>query len=86
MSSSLYSLFENFVDNNHKKPKNLKREIVDNIELLNFVNEIELLTKADSYTNNSRKYLKKDFPDENEKIGKKLLLFLYMKIILKFLK
>ena len=41
LSSSLGSLVETLVDNSHKTLKNLRKEIVDNDEIINIVNEIE---------------------------------------------
>ena len=41
LCSSLDSLVKTLVDNSHKTLKNLKKEIVDNDEILNIVNEIQ---------------------------------------------
>ena len=61
LSSSLDSLVRTLVDNNHRTLKNLKKEIVDNDEILNIVNEIgeEGRTIQD---------LNKDYPNEIEKL------------------
>ena len=40
LSSGLYSLVNPLVDNSHKTLKNLKKGIIDNVEILNFINEI----------------------------------------------
>ena len=49
-------------DNNHKSLRNLKKEIVDNDEILIIVNE----TREDDRTTD---YLMKDSPDKIEKLG-----------------
>ena len=54
------------VDNNHKSLKKLKEEIVDNDEILNFVNEIE----EDDRTIED---FKKDYPNEIKNSGEALL-------------
>ena len=48
--------------------KNLKRESVDNDEILKLVNEIKILFKEHIYNNDSIKDLKKDYPDKIEKV------------------
>ena len=47
LSSSLDSLVKTLVDKCHKTLKDLEGEIVDNDEILNNVNEIKTLNKAD---------------------------------------
>ena len=61
LSSSLDKLVETLVDNSQKTLRNLKDEIIDNDEILNFVNEIG---EEDKTING----LKKDYPDQIEKI------------------
>ena len=68
LSSSLDSLVKTFVDISHKTLKKLKKEIVDDDEMLNIVNKIKIVTKEDKYSNDSIEYLKKDFPDEIKKL------------------
>ena len=60
LSSSLDSIVKTLVDNSHKTLQNLKKEFVDNDEILNIRNEI---TEEDK----TIKGLKKEYPD---KIGK----------------
>ena len=69
LSSSLDSLVKTIVDNSHKTLKILKKEIVDNDELLNFVNEILEEDKT-------IKDLKKDYQDKNAELEETL--FKYM--------
>ena len=57
LSSSLDSLVRTLVDNNHKSLINLKKEIVDNDEILEIVNKIVEDDKT-------IKDLKKDYPDK----------------------
>ena len=57
LSSGLDSLVKTLVDNDHKKLKNLKKEIVDNDEILYIVNKIVEDDKT-------IKDLKKDYPEE----------------------
>ena len=66
LSSSLDSLLKTVVDNGNKTLKNLKKGIVDNDELLNFVNDLgeEDRTIED---------LKKDYPDEIIELEETLL-------------
>ena len=66
LASSLDSLDKTLVFNNHRTLKNLKREFVDKDEILNFINEIgeEDRTIED---------LKKDYPNEIEKLEEVLL-------------
>ena len=44
--------------------KDLEEEIVDNDEILNFVDEIRLLIKEKRYNNDSIKDLKQDYPEK----------------------
>ena len=46
-SNSLNSLVKTLVDNSHETLNDFEEEIVDNEELLNFVNEIKVLKKED---------------------------------------
>ena len=66
LSSGLDSLVKSIVDNSNKKLKNLKKEIVDNDEILNIVNKIV----EDDRT---IKDLKKDYPDEINELEEALL-------------
>ena len=66
LSSGLDSLVKSIVDNSNKKLKNLKKEIVNNDEILNIVNKIV----EDDRT---IKDLKKDYPDEINKLEEALL-------------
>ena len=73
LSSSLDSLVRTLVDNRIKTLKHLEGEIVDNDEILNFVNEIKILIKEDNYKNDSIKDLKKDYPDKIKYLEETLL-------------
>ena len=66
LSKGLDSLVKTLVDNDHKKLKNLKKEIVDNDEILDIVNKIV----EDDRTIED---LKKDYPDEINKLEEALL-------------
>ena len=66
LSSALDSLVKTLVDNSHKTLKNLKKEIVDNDEILNIVNKIV----EDDRTNND---MKKDYPEEIKNLEEALL-------------
>ena len=66
LSSGLDLLVKTLVDNSHKTLKNLKKEIVDNDEIMNIGNKIV----EDDRTNND---LKKDFPEEIKNLGEALL-------------
>ena len=66
LSSGLDSLVKSIVDNSNKKLKDLKKEIVDNDEILDIVNEIV----EDDRT---IKDLKEDYPDEINKLEEALL-------------
>ena len=66
LSSGLDSLVKTLVDNSHKKLKNLKKEIVDNDEILNIVNE----KVEDDRTFND---LKTDYPEEIKNLEEALL-------------
>ena len=54
----------------------MEEESVDNEKLLNTVNEIKFLRKEDKYKNNSIKDIKKDYPDEIEKLELTLLIYM----------
>ena len=56
--------------------KSFKEEIVDNDEILNFVDDIKILIKKDRYNNDSMKDFKKDYPDEIEKLEEALLTYM----------
>ena len=64
LSSGLNSLVKTLVDNSHKTLEDFEKEIVDNDEILNIVNEIKLLITEDMYKIDSIKDLKKDYPDK----------------------
>ena len=66
LSSGLDSLVKTLVDNSHKTLKNLKKEIVDNDEILNIVNKVV----EDDRTIND---LKKDYPEEIKNLEEALL-------------
>ena len=65
-SSSLDSLLKTLVGNSNKTLKNLKEEIVDNDEILDFVNTIVEEDKT-------VKVFKKDYPDEIKNLEEALL-------------
>ena len=73
LSSGLASLVKTLVDNSHKTLKDFEEEIVDNDEILNFVNEIKLLITEDMYKNDSIKDLMKDYPDKIKQLEEALL-------------
>ena len=60
------SLVKTLVDNSHKTLKSLKEESVDNDEILNFV-------KENGEEHRTFKDLKKDYPNNIEKIEEALL-------------
>ena len=66
LSSGLDSLVKTLVDNSHKSLKKLKKEIVDNDEILNIVKK----NVEDDRTING---LKKDYPDEIKNLEEALL-------------
>ena len=66
LSSGLDSLVKTLVDNSHKTLKILKEEIVDIDEIMDIVNEI-------GEENRTIKGLKKDYPDEINKLEEALL-------------
>ena len=68
LSSSLDSLVKTLVDNNHETLKGFKEEIVDNDEVINFVNEMKIIITEDRYKIDSIKDLKKDYPDKINEI------------------
>ena len=53
--------------------KDLAAEIVDNDEVLKIVHEIKILNKENKYKKDSIKDLKKDYPNETEKLEEALL-------------
>ena len=77
LSSGLDSLVRTLVDNSHKTLENLKKEVVDNDEILNIVNkieenypeEIENLEEDDRTIKNLKKY----YPEEIENLEEALL-------------
>ena len=66
LSSGLDSLVKTLVDENHKTLKNFTKEIVDNDELLNIIDEIIEEDK-------SIEDLKMDYPDKFKNLEKILL-------------
>ena len=52
--------------------KGLEEEIVDKDEISNYVNQCKILITEETYKNNSIKDLKKDYPDEIEKLEEAL--------------
>ena len=66
LSSGLDSLVKSIVDNSNKKLKNLRKETVDNDEILDIVNKI---LEDDSTVED----LKKDYPNEINKLEEALL-------------
>ena len=76
LSSSLGSLVISLVDNSNKALRHLRKEIVDNVEILNIVNE---LGEEDKTIED----LKKDYPNEIENY-KKLYLIILGKTISNF--
>ena len=66
LSSSLDSLVKTLVDKSNKRVKDFKEEIVDNDEILNFVNEIVENDKT-------IEDLKKDYLDKIENLEETLL-------------
>ena len=77
LSSGLDSLVKTLVDNSHKTLKNLKKEIVDNVEILDIVNKIEenYPEEIESLEEDDRtiKNLKKNHPEEIENLEEALL-------------
>ena len=65
LSSGLDSLVKTLVDNSNKKLKDLKKEIVDNDEILDIVNKIE--------DDRTIEELKKDYPNEIKNLEESLL-------------
>ena len=76
LSSSSDSLVKTLVNNSHKTLKDFREEIVDNDEFLNFVNGTEIIFKEDRYNNDSIKDIKKDYPENIEKIEEALLYYI----------
>ena len=56
--------------------KGFEEEIVDNDGTLSTVNEVKILTEEDKYKNDSRKDLKKEYPDKIGKLEETLLNYL----------
>ena len=73
LSSSLDKLVKTLVDNSYKTLKVLEGENVDNDDILNTIIEINLLTKEDTYKNDSFKDLKKAYPDKIKNLEETLL-------------
>ena len=71
--SDLDSLVKTLVDNSHKTFEDFEKEIVDNDEILNIVNEIKRLITENKYKNDSIKDLKKDYPDKIKELEEALL-------------
>ena len=69
LSSGLGSLVKTIVDNDHKKLKNLKKEIVDNDEILDIVNKI---VEDDRTIEDLKKY----YPDEIKNLEEALLKYM----------
>ena len=67
--SGLDSLVKTLVDNSHKTMRNLKKEIVDNDELFNIIDEIIEEDKT-------IKDVKKDYPNEIKNLEETLLIYL----------
>ena len=76
LSSSLDSLVKTLVKSSNKTLKDFEEEIVDNDEILNIVNEIKLLSEEDRNNNDSIEDLKKDYPDNFEKLKEALLIYM----------
>ena len=72
LSRSLDSLVKTLVDNSKKTLKELKKEIVDNDETLDIVNEIKEEDKT-------IKGLKKDYPEEIKNLEEDLLNYIEKK-------
>ena len=70
--SSLISLDKTLVDNSHKTRMNWRQEIVGDDNILHIVNVIEAIFSKDKYNNESTEDLKKNFPDEIEKLEEAL--------------
>ena len=73
LSSGLDSLVKTLVDNSHITLKDFEEEIVDNYEILSIINKIKMLNTENKYKNDSIKDLKKDCPDNINKIEKVLI-------------
>ena len=71
------SLVKTLVDNSHKTLENLKKEIVDNDEILNIVNKIEenYPEEIENLEEDDRtiKNLRKDYPEEIENLEEALI-------------
>ena len=79
LSSGLDSLVETIVDKSHKTLKNLKKEIIDNYEIMNIVIKIEgnYSEEIENLQEDERtiKNLKKYYPEEIENLEEALLNF-----------
>ena len=64
LSSSLDSIVKTLVESNHKTLNDFEDKIVDNDEILIFVNEIKVLIKEDKYKNDSITDLKEENSNE----------------------
>ena len=76
LSSGLDSLVKSLVDNSHKTLKDFEKEIVDNDEIINIVNETKMLITEDKYKNVSIKDIKKDYPDKIKQLEEALLIYM----------
>ena len=73
LSSGLDSQVKTLVDNSHKTLEDFEKEIVDNDEILNIVNEIKSLITENKYEKDSIKDLKKEYPDKINELEEALL-------------
>ena len=73
LSSGLDSLVKTIVDNSHKTLEDFEKEVVDNDEILNIVDEIKRLITENKYENDSIKDLKKDYLDKIKELEEALL-------------
>ena len=73
LSSGLDSLVKILIDNSHKTLKDFEDKIVDNDEILNFVNELKNLIRDDKNKNASTKDLRKDYPEKGVELEEALL-------------
>ena len=72
LSSSLDKLVQTLVDNSHKTLKNLKKEVIGDDKLLNFINELENVIDK-TKRNQSISILKKKYPDKINELEEALL-------------
>ena len=73
LSSSLDSLVKTLVANSHKTLKVLEKEIVDNVEILNIVEETKIIINEVRCNDDSSKDLKENYPEETKKLEETLL-------------